>query len=112
MDHDTLERFRRRLLGHRFFLLQRGRRASAEEQELLAEHEPDWVDVAANQTAATVLERLGETERRELDRIDLALKRMELGLYGECVVCRDPIDAQRLRAVPDTDHCASCALTP
>jgi DnaK suppressor protein len=109
MDHDSLEAFRRRLLGHRLSLVKQGRRASAAELELLAEHEPDWVDAAANETAATALERLGEAQRREVDRIDLALARMKRGFYGECAVCRAPIDRQRLRAVPDTDRCSACA---
>ncbi len=112
MDRDTLEEFRRRLLGHRLYLLKQGRRATTEELELLAEREPDWVDTAANETAATVLEQVGETQRHEIDRINLALTRMERGLYGECAVCRAPIDGQRLRAVPDTDRCGGCASNP
>ena len=112
MDHHTLEELRLRLLGHRLSLVKQGRRASAEELELFAEREPDWLDTAANETAATVLEQLGETQRREIDRINLALARMERGSYGECAVCRAPIDRERLRAVPDTDRCGACAPNP
>jgi len=109
MLSDTLEIFRRRLLGRRFSVLQRRQRALADEQELLAEHEPDWEDVAAAQTAATVLESLSETERVSLGRIQAALDRIERGTYGYCAVCGSIIDEERLRSVPETDRCGGCA---
>src|SRR4029079_4291581 len=60
MTYEQLERFRRRLLGLRIMLLRRRCQALADERGLMAERELDWTDVAANQTAATVLESLGE----------------------------------------------------
>jgi RNA polymerase-binding transcription factor DksA len=56
-----------------------------------------------------MLERLGETERAELARVDDALARMERGAYEECVNCRAPIEIDRLEAVPETDRCVRCA---
>ena len=52
MDTQTLEQFRRTLLGRRSTLLQGWRQAQADENELLAEREPDWEDAAAAVTAA------------------------------------------------------------
>jgi DnaK suppressor protein len=109
MNYQTTERFRRRLLGLRLALLERRQRALADEQELLALREPDWEDAAAAVTAASVLESLGETERRALSRIQASLARMERGNYGECAVCGGAIGEERLRAVPDTDRCVGCA---
>ena len=109
MHHDTLEQFRRRLLGRRISLLERRQRALAGEHELLAEREPDWEDTAAAVTAVSVLESLSESERRGLARIQTALERIERGTYDECAVCRGPIDEERLRAVSDTDCCGGCA---
>jgi RNA polymerase-binding protein DksA len=109
MNYDRLETFRRRLLGLRLALLRRRREALSDEQESIQEREPDWPDAAANETAAAVLESLSETERTALSRIDASLERMESGSYGECAVCREPIDEPRLRALPDTDRCARCA---
>ncbi len=106
---ETLETFRRRLLGRRFSLLQRRQRVLADEQELLAEREPDWEDVAAAKTAATVLESLSEAERIALGRIQGALDRIERGSYGYCAACRSKIEEERLRAVPETDRCGACA---
>jgi RNA polymerase-binding transcription factor DksA len=110
MTYEQLERFRRRLLGLRIMLLRRRCQALADERGLMAERELDWTDVAANQTAATVLESLGEAERKAIDRINASLEMVERGDYGECSVCREPIDEGRLRALPDTDRCVRCAL--
>jgi RNA polymerase-binding transcription factor len=109
MNYDRLERFRRRLLGLRIALLRRRAQALADEQGLLAEHELDWTDAAANETAAVVLESLSETERKALGRIDASLERMERGSYGECAVCGEAIDEGRLQALPDSDRCVRCA---
>jgi DnaK suppressor protein len=109
MDHETLEQFRRSLLGRRMSLLERRQRALAGEHELLAEREADWEDAAAAVTAVSVLESLGESERGGLARIQNALERIDRGTYDECAVCHGPIDEERLRAVPDADRCGGCA---
>lgn len=109
MHHERLERFRRRLLGLRIALLRRRGQALADEQGLMAERELDWTDAAANGTAATVLESLSEAEREAIDRINASLERMERGSYGECAVCREAIDEERLQALPDTDRCVRCS---
>jgi RNA polymerase-binding transcription factor DksA len=109
MDYDTLEGFRRRLHLRRVSLLERRRQALADEAELLAEREPDWEDAAAAQSAATVLDSLGESERVGLERIRRALARIADGSYGECLACGDAIEDERLRTIPETDRCARCA---
>jgi RNA polymerase-binding transcription factor DksA len=112
MDHQTLETFRRKLLGRRLALLERRQRVLADEDTLLAEREPDWEDTAAAQTAAALLDGLGEAERGALARVQSALARIESGTYDECARCRGAIDLERLRAVPDTDRCGRCAAAP
>jgi DnaK suppressor protein len=109
MDYERLETIRRQLLRRRRSLLRRQHEALVDGQGLIAEREPDWPDVAANETAATVIERLGEAERAAVVRIDSSLQRIEAGGYGDCVVCRGPIEDQRLLALPDADRCARCA---
>lgn len=63
-----------------------------------------------------------ETESRELDmtrqrmlearmaRIRRALKRMDDGTYGRCIVCGEPIPEERLEALPDTPWCLKDAV--
>jgi RNA polymerase-binding transcription factor DksA len=108
MDNQTLQEFRLTLLGRRSTLLQGWRQALADENELLAEREPDWEDTAAAVSAASVLEGVGEAKRNALMRIQSSLARIERGTYGKCVVCRGDIAEDRLRAVPETDRCGLC----
>ena len=53
-----------------------------------------------------------ETERRrkeEILRINSALYRMEIGEYGDCVICGDNIELKRIEIDPATPTCVSCA---
>lgn len=62
-----------------------------------------------------------ETEARELDlarqtmfeaRLDLieeALRRLERGEYGRCVICGKEIPEERLELVPETPYCVEDA---
>lgn len=50
----------------------------------------------------------GTTERTHLSLIRLALKRLNDGTYGECLMCGDPISPKRLEAVPWTPYCIHC----
>jgi RNA polymerase-binding transcription factor DksA len=109
MDYQTLEGLRQKLLGERLSLVRRRRQTLADENELLAEREPDWEDAAALETAASFLDGLSERERHALERIDSTLARIARGTYEECAVCRGTIEDARLRALPDTDRCAGCA---
>lgn len=44
----------------------------------------------------------------ELASIELALHRLDNGLYGDCVECRQPIPYGTLLARPDTQRCGAC----
>jgi RNA polymerase-binding transcription factor DksA len=52
---------------------------------------------------------LTAAERSEIEAIDAALRRIEKGSYGQCVLCGAAIGRQRLRAVPEVRHCLTCA---
>jgi RNA polymerase-binding protein DksA len=110
MNYETLEVFRRWLLERRLSLSERRAHALAAEQQLRAEHEPDWEDAAAVESASSLLNNLSEADRYAMARINASLERIEQGRYGECAVCGDAIDPERLRAVPETDRCGHCAL--
>jgi DnaK suppressor protein len=78
--------------------------------------------------AGGVLERdvLDEGERSELDgqselgfaliqmatetveKLDVALDRLQEGTYGDCAECLKPIGEARLRALPFAVHCRTC----
>lgn len=58
--------------------------------------------------AASVLSRLEERERRELEEIGAAQARLAAGTYGICEGCARPISLARLRAMPAARHCIAC----
>jgi DnaK suppressor protein len=48
---------------------------------------------------------LDEIERSQLKEIDLALKKIENGIYGICEACGKPIALNRLKVIPWTRYC-------
>ena len=48
---------------------------------------------------------LAETDSAILAAVRAALRRIEDGTYGRCLVDGEPIDAKRLEAVPWTPYC-------
>lgn len=46
---------------------------------------------------------------RELNQVDDALQRIDLGTYGLCDVCDEPIAEKRLNALPFATRCIGCA---
>lgn len=68
----------------------------------------DFKDVAAEDTRAQVDEVAQAHAVGELDRIAAALRRVDLGTYGLCEDCGEPIDERRLRALPATPFCTAC----
>jgi RNA polymerase-binding protein DksA len=69
-------------------------------------HQADDASLAYDQAADLSLRR--NTERL-LYQIERALTRMEEGTYGICRQCGKPIDLARLRAIPHTRYCMTCA---
>lgn len=37
-----------------------------------------------------------------------AIERLDDGVYGQCVVCGEKIEPNRLKALPTTTHCWNC----
>src|SRR5262245_7492860 len=86
--------------------------ASEDELATLPAHEiGDSVDDAANACTRSVLVRLEDDERRDLDEIDEALARLEYGTFGICEACQALIPLRRLRAIPTTRYCLGCQAT-
>jgi DnaK suppressor protein len=79
-------------------------------QEIVADQEPDdEVGLAMRNSSAGMAIASIEREVRMLSEIELALRLMEKGEYGICTVCEEPIPNLRLRAIPWTRRCISCA---
>jgi RNA polymerase-binding transcription factor len=103
-----LEQTRQRLIARREELTTRRERI---EHDLGRQNDPltaDSDDQAIQLQNDETLEAIGAAARDELAAIDAALLRLEAGRYGICTVCREPIDAARLQAVPYALTCLSC----
>lgn len=71
---------------------------SSDSSEQAQERENDEVvDVIANETEASIR------------TVQAALQRIEVGTYGHCEVCGEPIGEGRLSAIPEATRCVSCA---
>ena len=94
--------------------------------ELRAEvHAAEQARLAAETTAITreVVDQKDEAAQRQLEDLDsaqeqrdidelaqveLPLKRLDAGTYGNCANCDEPIALQRLWAQPAAQRCAAC----
>ena len=52
---------------------------------------------------------LMQNDEGTLEKIEVALERIEDGAYGSCVECGGRITKTRLNAIPYTPHCIKCA---
>jgi DnaK suppressor protein len=86
-------------------------RASHQQQrdDLLDQRPLDTGDASVRDDFVDRQDRFEERELRELQAVDAALARIESGEYGICHGCGEPIDGDRLRAVPEAALCVVCA---
>jgi DnaK suppressor protein len=108
--------FRRRLLEARKTLLRTVAGTDQEIADLEAPAPGDTTDRAGAASATLLASRLAGQDKRELDEIAEALRRLVSGTFGVCVSCDEAIGLPRLRAVPATRFCVGCQaaqeLTP
>ena len=69
----------------------------------------DDEDRATEREDDEVLEGLGTSAEAELHAIDEALTRFDLGTFGTCTHCGEPVAQDRLEAIPHAAHCIRCA---
>lgn len=68
----------------------------------------DSVDIAALEINQNSLVKVGKRELNHLKKIEVALKKMEEGTYGECESCGEQIGVARLMARPVAQLCIDC----
>lgn len=68
----------------------------------------DIVDTANTTYDLLVNSKLSEKEQEKLGEIIDALKRIEVNVYGRCVVCGNHIEENRLLAIPEAKKCIVC----
>ncbi len=58
--------------------------------------------------ARKVAEEGGRRRKRQIQKIDGALRRIKLGEFGQCFVCEEELDARRLADDPTITRCMNC----
>ncbi len=86
-------------------------RLNDEARLFLSEHDIEAEETAQKEAIADVLAILDEDELKEIQVINRALTRIELGEYGACEVCGNGIEVERLEAIPWTSVCSTHART-
>ena len=66
-------------------------------------------DTAHEWENADVRDSLLTSAEQELRQVDAALQRIDLGIYGLCEVCEEPIAEKRLDVLPYATRCINCA---
>jgi len=71
----------------------------------------DVIDRSDAEEAWFTKERMSQHWKLELNRIELALARIDAGTFGICEECDDEIPLKRLRVRPDAALCLNCQET-
>jgi RNA polymerase-binding transcription factor DksA len=71
----------------------------------------DRKDEADAWLRADIAAQSEQLELVELRRCQAALHRLDLGVYGDCCDCHDPIALRRLLVQPEAERCAECQAT-
>lgn len=108
MDKRRIEYYKRKLLAKRDELLKNIARTEAEGRQADDDPTVDLADKAANSYTKEFLFGQTNTDRRILQLVEEALRRMRESNYGLCVACTEDVQQKRLEAVPWARHCISC----
>ena len=108
LNEKQIDEFRALLTTDKERLLEKAMHTLKNEIELSKDDMADEADLASALTDQSLSLRLRGRERTLIEKIDLALRRIENGEFGTCVVCEDDIEVQRLRARPVTTMCIAC----
>lgn len=68
----------------------------------------DFKDMAQEESRATVDEAQALHAIHELQQVQAARRRIADGSYGLCLDCGEPIEPQRLAALPAAAYCPAC----
>ena len=79
-----------------------------EKERRTVERNTEWADLATFECRINLLQRLTDSFRTEIGRIDDALKLRDPRRYGLCLSCHEPIDLERLQVSPATQFCIDC----
>ena len=69
---------------------------------------PDPLDRALSESSSSIELRKRDRERKLIQKIKTALKKIDDGTYGECESCSEYITHERLKVRPEAVLCITC----
>ncbi len=108
MNQKELNTFKDLLLARKDAILKSIKNTKEEGKDYTTNEVGDSVDIASNSYEREVLFELTDNERKQLNDIDFALKKIEDKDFGICSDCGGKISSERLEAVPTATLCISC----
>jgi DnaK suppressor protein len=108
MDKKRLEYYKKKLQTRRDELLRIIARTEQEGREADEDPTVDLADKAANSYTKEFLFGQTHNDRRLLQLVEDALKRIRAEEFGECASCHEELQQKRLEAVPWTRYCITC----
>ncbi len=108
MNKRTQTRFKKTLDAMREDLIASARKAMTGDIHLDPDDFPDEIDSASSESGLAFIGRLRERERILVQKVDLALSKIEASVYGTCTSCGEDIGLKRLEARPVAELCIDC----
>jgi len=107
MNKDKLEHFKNKLEEMKEDLLSEADKTIS---EMTGQNDnyPDPTDRASAESDRNFELRIRDRERKLMNKVNSALKRIKDGTYGDCDGCGDEIGIARLEARPVTTLCIKC----
>ena len=102
------EKFRQILNEKRKNLIDQAQRTLESDMVLSPDDRFDEVDQASSEYMQAFSFRLRGRERHLMNKIELALRKIDDGSYGICEECEEPISNKRLEARPEAPLCIQC----
>ena len=83
-------------------------RGEAEQDERVSDYPQDPADAGANLSESERTQAILHVARTQHSEVLEALRRVEIGTYGTCVVCGGGVPEGRLEAKPEAARCVPC----
>ncbi len=103
-----MKKFRAILEERRQSLITQARKTLESDMVLSPDDRFDEVDQASSEYMQAFSFRLRGREKFLMDKIELALRKIDEGSYGVCEECEDTIALKRLQARPEAPLCIQC----
>lgn len=108
MNNKQLDNFKKRLEQERALVIARLQEHACRLSAAPDRDATERLRSDCEQMEVITQDALAASEESLLKKIELALKRIEDGAYGNCLVCGETIPNERLEAKPSVALCIAC----